>query len=252
MKVLNDRGYEIFFDEYVPEGANKIVVALHGFSSSRKSSCILMLKDKLYEYKIGVVTFDFPAHGESLISGRGLSVDNCLKDLDFIYKYIREKYPKIEISLFASSFGGYIGMLYKHLYSVEFKDFIFRAPAIKMYEVLYKDIIDEKTENELNINGYFKFGYERELDIYLSFLEELKKYNIFKLYEGSTNLNYNIIHGTVDDVVPINDSIEFCEKYGSILYKVEGADHRFKKYGELEQVIDIVFDILKQQNKNNH
>ena len=55
MRVLNDRGYEIFFDEYIPEGVNKIVVALHGFSSSRKSSCILMLKDKLYEYKIGVM-----------------------------------------------------------------------------------------------------------------------------------------------------------------------------------------------------
>lgn len=245
MRVLNDRGYEIFFDEYIPEDVNKIVVALHGFSSSRKSSCILMLKDKLYEYKIGVIAFDFPAHGESLISGKSLSVDNCLKDLDFICKYIREKYPKIEISLFASSFGGYVGMLYKHFYDMDFKDVIFRAPAIKMYDVLQRDIIDEKIENELKINGYFKFGYEREIDIFLSFLEELKQYNIFKLYEGRINLNYNIIHGTDDNVVPINDSIEFCEKFDSILYRIEGADHRFKKYGELDQVIDIALDILK-------
>ena len=245
MKILNDRGYDIFFDEYIPEGVKKIVIALHGFSSSRKSSCILMLKDELCKYKIGVITFDFPAHGESMMCGKSLSVDNCLKDFDFIYKYIRDKYPDIEISLFASSFGGYIGMLYKHLYSADFKDFIFRAPAIKMYDVLYRDIIDEKIENELNINGYFKFGYEREIDIYLDFLEELKSYNIFKLYDDKINLNYNIIHGTVDDVVPIDDSIEFCQKYGSILYKVEGADHRFKKEGELEQVIDIAINILK-------
>ena len=48
-----------------------------------------------------------------------------------------------------------------------------------------------------------------------------------------------------NNVVPINDSIEFCEKFDSILYRIEGADHRFKKYGELDQVIDIALDILK-------
>ena len=245
MKILNDRGYDIFFDEYIPENVNKIVIALHGFSSSRMSTCITMLKDKIYNYNIGVITFDFPAHGESLIDGKYLLVDNCLKDLDFIFKYIKNKYPNVEVSLFASIFGGYIGLLYQNLYNIEFKDVILRAPAIRMYDVFCKDIIDDKVKNELIINGSFKFGYDRIINIHSDFIEELKKYDLFQLYDGKKNLKYNIIHGTIDDVVPVDDSIEFCKKFGAILYEIKGADHRFKKEGQLDQVIDIALNILK-------
>jgi len=245
VKILNDRGYEIFFDEYIPQNVHKIVIALHGFSGDRTSTCIGMLKDKIYDYNIGVITFDWPAHGESLVDGNKLLVDNCLKDLDFIYNYIKKKYPSIPISLFATSFGGYLGVLYMYLYNSSFKDVILRAPALKMYDILTKNIMDNSKKDELNINGSFKFGYERIIDIYLEFLNELEKYDIFDLYKGKTNLNYNIIHGTIDDVVPIEDSIMFAEKFGATVFKIEGADHRFKKDGQLEQVVEIALNIIK-------
>ena len=245
MKILNDRRYEICFDEYIPLDVKEIVIALHGFSSDRGSSCIRMLKDKLYCYNIGVITFDWPAHGESLVDGKKLLVNNCLKDLDFIFNYIKNKYPSIPISLFATSFGGYLGVLYMHLYNSSFKNIILRAPALKMYDILIKNIMDNYTKEEMNINGSFKFGYKRIIDIYSDFLDELKKYDIFDLYNGKINLNYNIIHGMVDDVVPIEDSIMFAEKFGANVFKIEGADHRFKKDGQLEQVVEIALNILK-------
>ena len=245
MRIVNNNGYEICFDEFVPENTTKIVVAVHGFSGDRTSTCIRMLADKLNENSIGVVTFDWPAHGESPVDGSFLTIDNCLSDLDFICGFVKNKYPNVPISLFATSFGGYLGLLYNHLYSTEFENIILRAPAINMYNILTSTIMDENIHKSLEETGRFKFGYEREIFIEQKFLDDLEKNDVFKMYDGKKNLNYYIIHGTVDDVVPIDDSIEFCEKFGSMLYRVEGADHRFKKEGELDRVIDIAFNILK-------
>ena len=84
------------------------------------------------------------------------------------------------------------------------------------------------------------------IEITKDFLNELKTNNLFELYKNE-ELNYiTIIHGTADDVVPINDSINFSKKHNCTLYKIKGADHRYKKEGELEKVITITANILSK------
>ena len=53
-----------------------------------------------------------------------------------------------------------------------------------------------------------------------SFLDEVMKNDVVALYKGEICPDIDIIHGTVDDFVPIRDSIEFCEEHHIPLHKL--------------------------------
>ena len=47
----------------VPDGAKKIVIAVHGFTSSKESATVQMLLQRLPSAGLGVVGIDLPGHG---------------------------------------------------------------------------------------------------------------------------------------------------------------------------------------------
>ena len=148
------------------------------------------------------------------------------------------------IIAFSTSFGGYLTLLYNYYYTGTFSHIILRSPAIKMYDVLFYNILTQDMKDELESNNCFDFGFERIIKITDKFVNDIKENNILSLY-GNQELNYvSIIHGTKDDVVPISDSLEFAELHNCSIYTVEGADHRYKNPGELDKVIDISCKIL--------
>ena len=66
--------------------------------------------------------------------------------------------------------------------------------------------------------------------------QELENTQMFELFQKDEN-EILIIHGDQDDTAPIEDSYAFQAKYQTEMEVVKGADHRFKKEGELEEVI---------------
>ena len=149
-----------------------------------------------------------------------------------------------DIVAFATSFGGYLALLYHHEHPGAFRHVILRAPAIRMGTVLEQNIMTPEMNHEVAEKGYFDFGYERVMKVTKSFLDEVMKNDVVALYKGEICPDIDIIHGTVDDFVPIRDSIEFCEEHHIPLHKIEGADHRFKGPGQIEDIIDIADEII--------
>ena len=49
--------------EVIPEKAEKIVIAVHGFTSSKESPTVQLLMKRLPEKGLGVVGIDLPGHG---------------------------------------------------------------------------------------------------------------------------------------------------------------------------------------------
>ena len=246
MKIRGNNSYNISYDECIPKNASMIILALHGFAGSKASECIGLLEKKAMEMGIGLVRFDWPGHGESEVGGEKLSVENCLSDLDFMVNHIKEKHPDSKLIAFATSFGGYLTLLYYYDHRKNFDYIILRSPAIRMYDVLMEELLKGDMKKKIAVNHYFDYGFERIMRISDTFIEELKNNNIFELYADESLNNISIIHGTADKDVPIAHSKEFAEIHSCMLYPIQGADHRYGNPGELDLVIKISENILSE------
>lgn len=228
--------YNINIKEVLPKNFDEIVIACHGFGGDKESSAIELLSNELYKENKGVISFDFPGHGESEVDGAFFTIDNCISDLEQVEKYIKEKYGDIKISIFATSFGAYISLLKIIRNDENYNKIILRAPAIKMDEVFKDYLLQEDLQTFLD-RGYTTLGFERKITIYSNFYKDLLNNKIVDLYNKKREIL--IIQGDNDNVAPIKHTIEFVEKNKEFvkLKILEGADHRMKKPGELDKVI---------------
>ena len=82
--------YRISFKEYLPQKFEEIIIACHRFGGDKESSAIELLAKAANKKNIGVIAFDFPAHGESEVEGDFLTLDNCISDLETVEEYVKE------------------------------------------------------------------------------------------------------------------------------------------------------------------
>ena len=156
MILKGDNGYSISYDKYIPNNCNTIVIAMHGFAGDKESSCIKLLEDRLKQMNVGLLKFDWPGHGESETNGDDFTVHKCLSDLNSIVKYIRKEHNDCNLVAFSTSFGGYLTLLYNYYNPNVFNHIILRSPAIKMYDVIEKNLLTEQMKIELRKIASFK------------------------------------------------------------------------------------------------
>jgi len=207
----------------------KIVIAVHGFASDKESGMIRFLTCELEKQNIGVVAFDLSGHGTN---PKPLTIANCLQDIEEAVQAVREQ-TNAPISFFSSSFGGYLTALYLNQAKEKFEHIIFRAPAITMRDAL-RGILKENFEKEIEFKG---------VALTNEFYRELHEIDLLAI-APSIKQEINIIYGTEDMVVSNDDIIEFATRQGSTLHAIEGADHRFKRDGDLAEILDVVMQVL--------
>lgn len=228
----------------MPELADTIIVAMHGFAGDQESSCIRLLEEQAMKRGVGLVRFDWPAHGVSPAEDSQLRVEHCLSDLDTVVGWVRKQWPKARLFAFATSFGGYLALLYHHRNRGVFDQLLLRSPAIRMYDVMMDHILDDAAKDELMRKDTITVGFERKIELPEPFLHDLRQNDAFHIWDGERLEEVAIIHGTADDVVPVEDSVAFAQAHRCALHLAPGTDHRYKKPGELEQVLQIAADLL--------
>lgn len=243
MKIEGKNGYNIDVKTFIPNECKNIIIACHGFGGDKESSAITLLAEKVNKDKIGVITFDFPGHGKSEVEADKLTLNNCIKDLETVEEYARTKYPNAEIGVFATSFGAYITLLKINKNGHKYDSIILRAPAICMDEILKNAILKEDVE-QYKQRGYAILGYDREMKVPYEYYQELLNEKLFDIYNANEKML--IIQGTEDDMAPIADTIKFIKEKNTKanLVKIEGADHRMKKPGELEKAINFAREYI--------
>lgn len=248
VKIKSKNNYNISASLYIPnEDIDKIVIACHGFGGDKESSAIKYLAETIYKDNIGLICFDFPGHGQSEVNGDKLTISNCINDIEAIETYIKNRFgDKIEINIFATSFGAYITLLKIFTRRTQYNKIILRAPAIKMDEI-FKDTLLREPFEKFKERKVTTIGFERKMLISYEFYEDLAKNKIIDLY--NSNQYILIIQGTEDDVAPIKDTKEFLslDPNNIELYEIDGADHRMKKDGELEKAISKAYSYLRKE-----
>lgn len=233
----------------IPEGKIKkeIFLICHGFGSTKDSRSTEIMARELNKNNFIVVAFDFPGHGESIEPIEKLTVENCISYINEVLEYTKNEFKNYEISILATSFGGYV-TINKLIQDDknEFKNIVLRCPAIDMKNIVINTLIKGNIE-KFKEEGKIKCGFNGEIELKYSFYEDLCKYDILKTYNKKEKIL--IIQGNEDDVAPIQDTYEFVkkDKENIKLIPLEGVKHKMTDE-ELEKLIEIMFKELKYIN----
>lgn len=228
------------------EGQDTVLIVCHGFGSSKLSPMVLALNEEMPKVGAGVVSFDFPSHGESPVWEEGLRVPFCMDDLAVVEKYVRSLAPEASIGYFGSSFGAYITLLYLALRDHGGKRAFLRSSAVSMPELVMQ-WVDSRAEEDLNRQGYFvpDYDYVREMRITRAFLNDLKEHDVFQMYQPGRE-KLRMVHGVQDSVAPPEAARAFAEKSGAELIELPNGEHHLMGEGELEQVLKAAREFFQE------
>ncbi len=218
------------------DNMESIVIYCHGFGENKDR--IYQHSDILNSKKIGIISFDFPTHGEDNVNYEDFTIELGLKYIDEIVNYIKINYPKIPISFLGASFGGYMVLNYINQTKTKYHKIFLKYPAVNFYECIKRKLhIDDKYFND---KEYFELpsGYRIYKNSYFS----TKKYDIMNNFNKYNNDIY-IIHGNMDKTVLVEDVIDFCDKNNIKLNIFDGATHGMEEYQK--QVDDELIYFLK-------
>ena len=77
------------------EKIEKIVIYCHGLGSNK--NWIVRFYEELLKFNIGVVSFDFPGHGEDTTDFSSFDLSLCISYLEKVIQY--RQYPKIKVTI---------------------------------------------------------------------------------------------------------------------------------------------------------
>ncbi len=215
----------------VDDSVDRIVIYCHGLGANK------IWATRFYDYlltnKIGIISFDFPGHGEDKTDFVYFNLSLCISYLEEMIDYVKIKY-NVPIYLFGSSFGGFVILNKLIKTDINIKKAMLMCPAINFCEIIERKLgisLDYFNTNEFvplynNIKIY--------KDAYLEFKNDN---NAVKNYEFQ---NVSIIQGTLDRTVLYDDISKFCKKNNLKLTTIEGGKHEL--YGYDEEIINFMLE----------
>lgn len=248
-RIGTDRGYTIPTISWVGKEDQEILICVRGFGGGRYSTIVERIAQSLKPMGIGVFSFTWPAHGISDASGDMLTVENCLADMEDVVRFLKEEYPGKALSCFATSFGGFMAVVYHQKYPEEFEKIILRSPAVQMAGIIYHFMTPELREayfagEKLN----FSFD-ENPLILGREYYDSLLRYPVFEMQVARPG-KFTIIQGDADEIVPPEDVRAFAERNGIPILWAQGADHQYTNPGGQETVLDYTRQLMKSGRHN--
>ena len=243
---IHGRGHNVRCKLYYNDlrASKRAVVFCTGFAGHKDNHAAERFSEKLLsKYKdVMVLVFNWPAHGDDI--KKKILLADCDTYLELVIGEIHTRFGISELYAYATSFGGYLLLKYISGHGDPFRRAALRCPAIDMYDILTHTII-QQDELELIMNGKeAEAGFDRKILVTKDFLEALKANDI----RSRDFLDYAddilILHGTKDEVVPMESSKTFAEDQVIEFIPVENADHRFQNPAHMDLANKYVMDFF--------
>ena len=234
-RIPSLHGYDIpCLDGTFPK-QKAVIICLHGFGGSKGSSRIERLHHEMIPYQVGTFAFDWPGHGKSESGFSKLTVENCLEDLEEVHACVTGKYH-VPVWCFATSFGGYLAVLYQQRHPEAFEKIMLRSPALKMGQIVL-DSMDEEERKSFLAGVPRDFGFDQPLILTRSFYDDTCAHDAYSVIPAHPE-RMLIVHGDQDDLVDPRYSIDYAKKNGIKLHLLEGASHEYDNPGDIDWVMD--------------
>lgn len=222
----------------------RVVICCHGFGGHKENGAMKRFADYVLSKHrdLAVLCFDWPCHGED--ARRKLELSDCDAYLRLVTEYARDRLGARKLYLYATSFGGYLALKHIAEHGSPFEKLALRCPAVNMYDVLTANIMTEENRALLDKGKDALVGFDRKIRLSRAFLDEMRAADITRTdFLGDAD-NILILHGTKDEIVPIEAVRDFAENNVIEFVPVQNADHRFMDKDIMQEAIIRIADFL--------
>lgn len=208
--------------------AEKAVVFCTGFAGHKDNNAANGFAEKLLSKHKDVIVavFNWPAHGDDV--KKKLELADCDTYLGLVIRELRTKFGVRELYAYSTSFGGYLVLKYISEHENPFRKIALRCPAVDMYDVLTRTIMQGDEYDRIMKGKDILIGFDRKITVTRKLLDDLQANDIRQRDYLDCAEDILILHGTADEVVPFDSGREFAENNLIEFIPVEKADHRFQ------------------------
>ncbi len=214
----------------------RVVLGVHGLCGSRTDKIQCSLAEEMGIFGAATLRFDFPAHGENPC--KTLTLAGCQDTLLDVADYARERYPDLELCIFATGFGAYLTLnVMPELMAAGRVKLVIQTPSFQMD----KTILRMKGMNQVTLEalGGVTFGSRRPVAITLPFFEELRQ-NPARMIIPQPVL---VLYGDADTFISREDVLMFRTVNDQArLVTISGVSHQFLEPGAWDMVVDLTRD----------
>jgi len=226
---INESGYSVRCKLYCSSvnAVKRAVIFGHGFGGHKDNKAAEKFAAKIISKHrdIGVVTFNWPCHGDD--ARKNLLLSECDTYLTLVIDHVKKWFDTDEISGYATSFGGYLFLKYTAEHGNPFRKIALRCPSVNMYAAITNRLMTADDLEKIQKNKPVLVGFDRKVKISRQFLEDLKKSGISETDYMDYADDILILHGMKDEVIPFDDSAAFADRNVIEFIPVPNADHRF-------------------------
>ena len=224
-----------FYDDW--RTPRTVVLFGHGFGGSKASKSLERFARRTLEKNKGILIlgFDWPSHGEDAL--KKLSLEACDSYLRLVLEYIEQTWAPERLLGYATSFGAYLFLRWIRKNGNPFEALALRCPAIPMYETLTKEILTQEELEKLGRGKPVSVGFDRKIEISQAFLQELQTEDIRKTDFFDFADELLLLHGTKDELIPIDQIAAFADDNCIEFVPIQNADHRFIDPGKMTEAI---------------
>lgn len=227
----------------IQPNSKKIVILIHGLSSSKESENSKFMMNFFEKKGIGSISYDQPGHGLEEASKEKLLLENCIESLKAVEDYVSTKYPNAEICYFGSSFGAYVLGIYLARKLNKGSKAFMRCAAVNFPQIILGDTNVEPDPEVLKVldkQGYIEARVDsHEIRFYREFLEELKLNSMIDIYKKNKpeNVIFYFVHGEEDKVVSASFVKEFAEIHGYPILIIPREDHSIRINKNSQEIV---------------
>jgi len=239
-------GLDLYGTITKPSGyVDGLILFVHGITSDRSEWGVFdKFAQELAKNGFASLRFDYRSHGESAFPSEQLTLSGILGDIKSAWLTLSKElsHAKERSFIIGSSFGG--GLAYRAATEIGgFKHAFLLAPVFDYYE----DIKKSAPNCIEDIQSRKTFSYST-LELGAGILNEARS---FVVVGQDPDLTATIIHGTLDDDVPISSSREMVSRHSTFkLITIEGAGHVIAVPGDLDMEDEKSWDYVNKVIEN--
>ena len=213
------------------------VVFLHGFMSDLEGQKPRKILKFCNSKKIGFLAMEYSGHGKS--SGK-FTQGNISKWTEEVKILIKKIINKNKFILVGSSMGSWISLNQFKFFDKQILGFLGIGSAPEFLENLMWKKFNNKMKKEIKIKGIYNLKHGNyQYPITYQLIKDGRKNKVFNK-RIKNNIHVTMIHGSKDEVVPVNYSkkvLNLFKNANKKLIVIKNGDHSLSNKKNLRKII---------------
>lgn len=234
-EIRNEHGERLDYTYHKGNG-NRIVVIGHGVTGNKDRPALIALAEGLADAGISSIRFSFSGNGES----EGKFVDSTISKEVADLGTVLDTLEDYKICYVGHSMGGAVGVL-RTAVDERIEVLVSLAGMVHTNEFAQREFGDAIPDK-----GFM--WDEPDCPLSQTYVDDMASINSVAKQASKFGIPWLLVHGTEDDIVPIQDSIDILQyaNEATELLELPGVDHVFSDDGSSLMVEKVVAWIDKK------